>query len=600
MSSAVARIPGLQRVSPWIVILIVTVGSFFSALIPPLQSPDENAHLMRAYLLGNLKIILDSHEGQHSGGLIDSGLILYSDAFDILPQKSSRKLSSDEISYAETIRWTGIKQFRSISGTAFYFPFSYTPQAIGLKIGEVTGLTIDSSYLLARFMSLCTIAVILYSAFRVYPVSPLLSALLILPMSMFQFSSTSLDGVSTALTVLSVALFLRISSDRKISSPNHFYTLVCSVVLLATSRIHAMPLLALVGLASFYIKRKKFYFLFIGATVLALVWTVIVMKTTVGFSNIVGMSASATAIYYIKNPSVLYNVFFSTISDPNIAGNYRDSFIGVLGSLDAGFNQITYERVFICLAVIAVFSISVKNLKTNWVPRVCLLFCALASVFLIFFALLITWNKHPANQIQGVQGRYFLIPVIMTAYAISGAAHTAEGFFRRMALILLAALGLFNVFSTSRLLIERYYMAPEQPDRVPVVMRPSEPLEPNNPIALVMSRRQLEYGQPIKRIGILFGTYDRKNPGNAELRLRSKNGQELAIAFDLVGVADNRYRYFDLNSFVYSSGEIFYLTGGGISIWNAYEEKENGKVATCLTVEYVNGRTMYTGGCPRY
>jgi uncharacterized membrane protein len=600
MSSAVARIPGSQRVSPWIVILIVTVGSFLSALIPPLQSPDENAHLMRAYLLGNLKVILDSPEGQHSGGLIDSGLILYSDAFDILPQKSSRKLSSDEVGYAETIRWTGIKKFRSISGTGFYFPLSYTPQAIGLKIGEVTGLTIDSSYLLARFMSLSTIAIILYSAFRVYPVSPLLTALLILPMSMFQFSSASLDGISNALAVLSVALFLRISSERKSASSSHFYGLVCSVILLATSRIHAMPLLALVGIASFYTRRKKFYFIFIGAAVLALVWTLVVMKTTVGFSNIVGMSASATALYYVKNPAALYNVFFSTLSDSNFARDYRDSFIGVLGWLDAGFNQLIYERVFICLGVIAAFSISVKNLNINWVPRACLFLCALASVFLIFFALLITWNKHPASQIQGVQGRYFLIPAIMAAYAISGASYAAEGFFRRMALILVTALGLFTAFSTSKLLIERYYMASEQPDRTTVATHPSAPLEANKPIALAMSKRQAAYPQPIKRIGILFGTYHRKNTGRAELRLRSKNGQEVAIAFDLSGVADNRYKYFDINSFQYSSGEILYLTGGGISTWNAYEEKENGEVATCLTVEYVNGRTMHTGGCPRY
>jgi len=36
----------------------------------------------------------------------------------------------------------------------------------------------------------------------------------------------------------------------------------------------------------------------------------------------------------------------------------------------------------------------------------------------MFLWMLVAWTKHPALTIQGVQGRYFLVPVIMAAYAL--------------------------------------------------------------------------------------------------------------------------------------------------------------------------------------
>jgi uncharacterized membrane protein len=600
MSYSMTGDRGPVNVSLWVIILIIISGSFFSALIPPFQSPDEPAHIMRAYLLGKGKVILDSPQGQYSGGNIDSGLIAYSNAYEGLQGKPHRKLSADELESARTIRWTGLKDFRSISGTGFYFPLSYLPQAIGLSIGELGGLTVDTSYFIARFMSLSSSALILFAAFKTYPVNPLVIALLTLPMSVFQFSSASLDGVSTALAVLSVATFLRIADQKESANSYHFYALACAVTLLATTRIHALPLLVLVGMASIYVQRKKFYYVFVVATLFVLAWTIIAMKTTVGFSNIVGVPTGEVAYSYVKNPLRFFNVFYATLSDDTLIKFYKESFLGVLGWLDTRFNEPIYDKLLTCVSLVGLLSISVKNLKIEWLPRLSIFICAMASVLFIFFALLITWNKHPASLIQGVQGRYFLVPMIMTAYAVSGGIHPADGILRKIALALVIGLSGFTIFGGSRLLAERYYLVDEQPERVSAVLRPSAPLEPNKPIVIAMSKSHIENMRPIRRIGIQFGTYQRRNIGTAELRLRSLNGYEAIIPFDLSNLADNQYMYFDLDSAPYSSGEIVYLTGGGISTWNAYADKENGDVATCLILEYVDGKKQYTRGCPRY
>ncbi|MGZ8957021.1 MAG: DUF2142 domain-containing protein [Methylosarcina sp.] len=470
-----------NRVSLWMILFILVAGSFFSALIPPLQSPDESAHIMRAYLLSKGTIILDAPKGKSSGGMIDSGLVAYWEAYSVFPFKKNRKLWADKINSAKSIKWTGIKKFFTLEQTGYYFPIIYLPQSMGLALGEKLELSIDTSYQVARFIALSSIAAILFAAFKVYPVNPLTIALLIIPMSVFQFSSASLDGISTALAILSLATFLRIASEKTNASSWLFYALTVSVILIATSRVHLLPLLALVLVACFYTKKTKYFYVFAFALSFVIVWLAIAIKTTVDTRVDVGHSTASVALFYFANPLAFLDVLIATFSDSGLVNFYRNSFFGILGWLDTPFSAETYKYLFICTLLIGLLSVSIKNLKTEWVPRLVILFSAFASIFLIFFALLITCNRHPASLIQGVQGRYFLVPMIMVAYAISGGLKPYEGVFRKIALFLVLLLGTLTIFSTPRLLLERYYLALKQPEQIPEVMRMSAPLDKKQP-----------------------------------------------------------------------------------------------------------------------
>jgi len=96
----------------------------------------------------------------------------------------------------------------------------------------------------------------------------------------------------------------------------------------------------------------------------------------------------------------------------------------------------------------------------------------------------------------------------------------------------------------------------------------------------------------------MFGTYVRQNPGEAELRLKGPDGAEFVQRFSLPDLADNKYRYFDLDSKRYVSGEIVSITGDGVSTWESHSEK--GGVNTCITYEYNNGKRRFTPGCPLF
>lgn len=523
-----------------IILSVISIISLFSALIPPLQSPDESAHLTRAYLLSKGKIILEAPAGLNSGGMIDSGLAAFFKAYAVLPFKKDRKLSADEIDSANFMKWTGIKEFVAAPNMASYFPIIYLPQAIGLTLGEKLGLTINNSYLLARFMALLSITLILFAAFKIYPTNPLTIALLILPMSVFQFSSASLDGMAAALSIFSIAAFLRIAKEKENAAPGLFYILTFFVVLVATSRPHLLPLLVLVWGAGFYMKKRKYFYIAGAASIFSLAWLIVATQATVGLESRVGASTSSVALFYMKNPLQFFDVFTATIFNGDLVRFYRNSFLGNLGWLDTQFSPNEYKFLCICTVLIGLLSVSLKKLRTEWIPRFLLLFSAFASILLLFFALLITWNHHPAKAIDGIQGRYLLVPATMLAYAVSGGLKLHAGIFRKIAILLVILLLAFMVFCTPKLLIERYYMAPEQLGQIPVMMHVSALLENNNPIKIYMSDGHVRNLQPLKRIGIQFGTYMRKNAGRAELRLTASDGHVLAIPFELSDLADNQ------------------------------------------------------------
>lgn len=454
-----------------ILLLVISVLAVFSALIPPFQSPDEPDHIKRAYLLSRGAIILGAPEGQSSGGIIDSGLAAYMDAYGVLPFKPDRKLSADEIESAGNIRWTGIKRFMPLPTTAVYFPVIYMPHVTGLALGESLGLTIETSYLIARFTVLVSILLIFWAAFHLYPVNPLILALLILPMSLFQFLSASLDGMATALAIFSIAAFLRITIEKEKTKSWLFYAFTTSVILVTTSRGYVLPLWGLVFSACFYSKNKKFFYVSILALLFILAWWLIAIETTVDargrFGTVVPRDMMLSSLsFYIKNPTAFLKVFGTTLSDKGLGTFYRDSFLGRLGWLDTSFSERSYKFLEVSTFLISLLSVSIKKLKTEWVPRLILFFSALASFFLLFFSILILWNPHPATLIRLVQGRYFLIPMLMVAYALAGGQKPYEGIFRKIALLLVIILWAFTIFAMPRLLIERYYLVPEQPKNI--------------------------------------------------------------------------------------------------------------------------------------
>jgi hypothetical protein len=94
------------------------------------------------------------------------------------------------------------------------------------------------------------------------------------------------------------------------------------------------------------------------------------------------------------------------------------SFFGILGWLDARFPDDIYTWLYALFFLVAIFSTSFRRIEAEWLVSLLLVICAFCSILLIFLALLVTWNAHPASVINGVQGRYFIVPALLIAYSL--------------------------------------------------------------------------------------------------------------------------------------------------------------------------------------
>ncbi len=72
----------------------------------------------------------------------------------------------------------------------------------------------------------------------------------------------------------------------------------------------------------------------------------------------------------------------------------------------------------------------------------------------------------------------------------------------------------------------------------------------------------------------MFGTISKQNLGEAELRLRGPDNAEFLQHFTLQDLPDFKYRYFDLDSKLYTEGKIVLLSGGGVILWGSHGEKD--------------------------
>ncbi len=449
--------PLIQRL--FIVFLFVS-SSILSTVIPPFQSPDEFEHITRAYLLGRGEFVLEAPVGQSSGGGIDSGLNQYMEQYANLPFNPDRKLSKTEIDKAKQVQWTDESQFRPALGMAYYFPAIYAVHALGLYAGKYLDLSVDTSYRLTRIVLLVATCLILYGAFLLFSPSALTLALLMIPMSLFQFSSASLDGIATAIAIFLMSGFMRISIDGERSSLTIFVLMLLGWLLIALSRLQLFPMVLLLIVSAVFHMRRPLYLLWIGfAAAFVLGWQVVMMKTIVDGRVKLGASSGEIVLHYVQNPMALLEVISATLTNGDRMRGFFSSFFGLLGWLDTPFKGREYIYLLAIVVAVFVLSVNFKGAWQAWRRTVLLLIVALAAIGIVFFAMLVTWTPHPASLIDGVQGRYFLIPAVIISYALTTNIEPQSRV--RLGLLwgLVILLGLYSVLSTEQLLFDRYYAA---------------------------------------------------------------------------------------------------------------------------------------------
>lgn len=594
-----------------LVFLTLLIGSMFSVLMPPMKSFDEADHLRRAYMLTRGKILLMTqpcqeegplcHNGRSmSGGRIDAGLNEYL----ILRHEHSghaQKENHEVQELARKIRWTGTRTFHEAPGTGYYFPLAYAPQAIGLAVGRMLDLTIEHSYYLARFSSLAFSVLALAVAFSLLNASPGVLALLVLPMSLFQAASASLDTFSTALAILATCCFIRAMRDGPVTTARTLHLLALSVLLVATSRAHLITML-LMPLAVAWRTGSRRSWLIAGLTVSAtVIWMAIAIPSTVDFRVLRTVSPGTIAWHYLTNPADLLAVFARTLGAPGGFNALMHSFIGHSSGLR--FSQDFHDLIGCLLAALAILSLASP---TQWwrapIPRALLLLMGAGSVFLGFLAMLLTFTPHPANTIQGVQGRYFLVPILLVLLSCSD----WQGKPRWLERLRWGVAGLILCLSTltsAGHIVDDFYTQHDPDAKRQMIV--SAGLSHDGPITLRLVG--LSNGSPggteINRVGIALATWQRQLSGKAQITFFDENGRSHSQSFDLGTVQDNKYHFFQVPPAHYVSGRITLLEGaGGLSVWEIRQDDDDSTtpshaLLSCAILMSTKDGSTKTPGC---
>lgn len=571
--------------------LLILASFLIAAVIPPVQSPDEPDHLKRAYLFGHGQLLLSSEQGQLSGGMVDPALLKYFSIFSAMHFKPDVKVADLDLQTATTLRWSGDRVFSAAPGTGYYLPLIYLPQAVALRASEAIDLTIDQSYTLVRLTTLAAIALVLVFAARLFPIPPLGLVLLFLPMSLFQLASPTLDGLISALSILALAIYMRAVEQRSISN-RLLFALSITVFLIASSRVNLLPLTLLIGVLYIYTRRSATLAYATVTLIASVVWTLIALKTTVDTRIEATGKTGEIILYYLTGPQHFIYVLANTLVDPTYLAFYAKSFLGILGQLDTYFTGRVYLMIMGSAAVIGLLTLAPRFR----IAHAALILASFAAVLLTFFALLINWNTHPAVQIAGVQGRYFLIPAMLVAYAISSPT-TATRPLRVVATLVLSGYIAFSTMNTVTTLIARYYT------NLPVVQAPTFDIVPSpalsraSPIKFALPLDAEGKPLHLNELAIMIGTYKRSNPGQAVLLLTDEKGENTSIPFNLAELEDNAYRPFDLGGNAYRTAEIQAIDGGGISVWMTAPADGKGSLV-CLKLSEPGKLRKGTAGCP--
>ena len=187
------------------------VGALLVVITPPFQVPDEPNHLARAFQVSEGRFVSQRIAGSVGGWLPRSLDQVADTVMGKVPFNPDVKPDLDTWARAFDIPLLPHDRIEAVfPNTALSGPVAYLPQAFGIDLGRMQGVSALMLLYWGRFASLFWCVALTALAIRWLTVRPWTCMLLaLLPMTLYVRSSVSSDGPTLALTMLAMAICLR-------------------------------------------------------------------------------------------------------------------------------------------------------------------------------------------------------------------------------------------------------------------------------------------------------------------------------------------------------------------------------------------------------
>jgi uncharacterized membrane protein len=416
------------------VLVSIVFGSAIVLVLPPLRGPDEIAHFLRihSYARGEL---LPSAEVEGRKGIfvnpdLYNELSFFKNAGERFAQQREQSLRYDEILRDYPLRAHAALEmggFLPFAGTEGYSPIAYIPYILAASIADVLGLTFPSALLLMRLLGVITFTAVAAYAIQLTPTLKWAFVLIaMLPVSLYNRSVLSADGAALSYALVVTALCFNVVQRSGPSWERSIWMTLCALskqpqlvfVLLEFMRLPVTRLhrwwrsLALVIVPSFVL--SPLWIWAVSAEIAA--WRLLESEIhpREHFDPLWKLA------YMWQHPLHFPKAAWTAVT---VWGDRLwQELIGILGWQDILLEPWIYVLLSIMLVLVCLQKLHLMNGLRSRVAVITglALFGYVVTVYLIFF---ITYTPLDVDHVRGVQGRYFVIALPISAIFLASLAN---------------------------------------------------------------------------------------------------------------------------------------------------------------------------------
>lgn len=412
----------LERPEYIFVILATVMGIAMAVINPPFQECDGPSHFYKAMDVSYGNILGSFGNFSHGDGVINVPENVSDISYRQITPNGSE--GSEYVNYLKTHKFSNVKvemtYYESVTSIVYW------PQGLGIFIGRALNLSIYGVILMGRLFNLLTYVMLGFFAIRFIPCyKNLLAMLAVMPLSIYQAASLSQDAVLNGFGFLFIALCLYYAFDENVKL-SWKHTLLLGFLLLGM--FLCKYVYACMGLLVFLIPKNKFesnrkYWKAFAITLIpfAILCIYIMSRVSTGISGLQavgGASSDMTQLQYLMaNPLAGVKVIFSTVL---VQTNEYLQQLNILGSLNYPLSMLMI--IVPCfLTTVGMLDGQSMDGKIKVRQRVLLIVTFIITAVAVMLGLYIAdgyANPVGAAVVRGVQGRYFIILIVLPFIAL--------------------------------------------------------------------------------------------------------------------------------------------------------------------------------------
>jgi len=408
------RISGIEI---FLVLTLLIFGIPMILLIPPGAGYDEEDHLVRVWEMSTFSFI---------PGQIPAQEMKYPKIFRDFAyrQRTSGIIDADfRREYSGVSLYERGSVSREIDTKSVYSPSLLLPQAIVMRyFGRPAFLPALTILHVCRFASLLSYLVLIWLALRLIPFGKwILLVLAVSPMALFQATTVSPDAISNGIGFLFIAGCLRLAEFKEINW-RECGILVFFIFLLFLAKLNLVPLVLLPFLLippARFAKIRTYLFLLAMTVILFAVeisgWNMLVSRN---LTSVMTNDANLTAqLRHILGAPL---IFLQTVIKDLITNGwvYLQGWINGYGYYYWTPPQLA--SFFFLLSLGSAILTDSASHTVNKKFRIAFILTFVAGYFATILSLYVTFTPVGADNVLGVQGRYFIPLVLLLALALSG------------------------------------------------------------------------------------------------------------------------------------------------------------------------------------